>query len=844
MSEKRETLGDNVIPIRYEMEFEPDLNTFRFEGRETIEVEVKKFTNAITLNAAELAIREATIESGNAKQKAAVSLDAKNERATLKVKEGVRGKARITLRFSGTNNDKMYGFYRSKYLAGGREKYLLTTQFEAADARKAFPCFDEPRLKAVFTVSMVVDRGLECISNMPVAKKTRLAKGKKRVSFLPTPRMSTYLVYLGVGNYDSVEGTLGKVKVRVLMVKGKRDLGHMALDYAKKFVRYYEGYFGLRYQLPKLDLIAIPDFSMGAMENWGAITFRESGLLGNAGSAVATKQRIATVIAHELAHQWFGDLVTMEWWDDLWLNESFADYMSCKAMQAVMPEWDMETQYLEDSVATAFSADQLRSTHPISVSVGDPKEIAALFDSISYDKGGTVLRMLEDYVGPDVFRKGLHEYLKSHAYANATKGELWKKIDAAAKRAHRKTIVDSVASYWIETPGYPVVSVERRGKDYLLRQNRFIISGGGGSPSRWPIPVHYENDSKKGAMFLMDGATHTIRGATAEKWIKLNFRQKGLYRVRYEGALLERLGAAIRDGELDGIDAWGVESDLFSLARSGRMMATDYLDFVRRYCFDCGYPLSSTLLGHLSWLYGTLYTTELAPAAREPLVEYSRLLLGRLGMERRAGEKNVDTMLRGSALLNLGLADDAETVAMSNHLFDDFMEGGADIDKNLRGAVYKIAAWTGGEDVFGKLVAEYRKETIIDEKMRLLGALGFFRELPLLSRALSFALSKDVRYQDVFYVPGNASGNPLAAGLLWKWTSGNWKKLMARYPAGLNILNSFVSYMSAQSTGSARREIAAFFARKSNLRKDFEPELRRTLERIDTNIRFMRKNGV
>jgi tricorn protease interacting factor F2/3 len=844
MSEKRETLGDNVVPAVYYLEVESNLKTFRFNGLETIEVNVRKPTDTIALNSAELTVKEVAVESAGAKQKAAVTFNKAKEQAILKLGKKVNGKVSISLRFSGIHNDKMYGFYRSRYAAGGKEHYLLTTHFEPADARKAFPCFDEPEMKAVFHISMVVDKRLECISNMPVKKETPIGKGKKRVSFLPTPRMSTYLVYLSAGNYDYAEGSVDDVKIRVLASKGKRHLLDMPLEYAKKFLRHYEDYFGIKYPLPKLDLLGIPDFAMGGMENWGAITFRETGLLGSEKSAVTSKQRIAVVISHEIAHQWFGDLVTMKWWDDIWLNESFADYMSYKAIDAVFPEWKMLTQYLEDSVSGAFSADQLKATRPVRMMVDNPAEMAAAIDrGITYDKGGTILRMMEDYAGPRVFRKGLHTYLKNNAYANATERNLWEAIDEASRKEGNKTLARDVAKYWIDNPGYPLVSVSRSARGYLLAQSRFIISKDEKAPSKWPIPITYTFDGKASRKLLMSGSACTIPAGDSE-WVKLNLGQNGLYRIRYESDIEDRLGKAIRNGKINAVDAWGVEGDLFSFARSGRIPLTEYIDFVSDYCFDCGYPLNGSLLSHLSWFNSMLYGTSLSDTAREPLAAYSRQFLDRLGLKRKKGESNVDTMFRSATFLNLGLSGDKEISEKAARMFHSYVDGGADLDRNLRSAVYCTAAWTGGSDVFGMLVKGYRRETAPDEKLRFLSALSFFREKPLINKALEFVMSKDVRYQDVLFVPVNMSSNPVARHVLMKWNAANWKILMERYSPITKIMPNFVLALSGTSSESAKSEIVSFFSKKSNLRDDFEPELRKTLERIDTNIRFMKANGV
>jgi tricorn protease interacting factor F2/3 len=845
MSEKRKTLGDNVVPLKYVIEFEPNMKTFRFAGTEEVEVTVKAPTSAIALNAAELGITEAYVESGGKSQKAAISFRKGLERVTLKVKDKVKGRARIRLRFTGIHNDKMYGFYRSRYVVGGKEQHLLTTQFEPVDARKAFPCFDEPGMKAVFEISMVVDKGLECVSNMPILREADAGRGRKRVIFMPTPRMSSYLVYLGVGNYESVDGSLGKVKVRVLTVKGKRDLAVLAMDYARKAVKYYEDYFGVDYQLPKLDLLAIPDFAAGAMENWGAITFRESDLLCDESSSVSAKQSIADVIAHELAHQWFGDLVTMAWWDDLWLNESFATFMSTKAVQASFPEWDMKTQYIEDVIGTAYAADQLASTHPINVEVNDPAGINAIFDSISYEKGGTILNMIEDYVGPETFRRGLHTYLVKHKYGNATKHDLWNAIDAAARKAGAKADLAKVVSYWIDTPGYPIIAVRKEGASYLLRQSRFFISRENRAPSKWPVPLHYVTSEGRDARVLMTGSTLRIPAPKGDGgWIKLDFGQKGLYRVMYGDGLLERLGAAVGRKELGGVDAWGIENDLFAFARSGKMPVTDYFDFVQEHCFDCGYPTDSTLLAHLGGLYWMLYSTPLAETARRPLVAYARHLLDRLGMETRKGEKTVDTMLRSSAIFNLGTAGDEKIIAKTNSMFAKFLKDGRKIDSNLRGAVYGIAAWTGDSRTFAAFESRYMKETVVEDKLRFLRSLGLFRDRKLLGRALEFAISADVKYQDSLSIPANVASNPFSGDMLWNWSRDNWKLFMSRYPPGTHMMRGFVSLLSVQKTDEAKKEILAFFGRRQNLRSDFKPELRRSLERIDTNIMFMKANGV
>jgi tricorn protease interacting factor F2/3 len=847
MKEKpHKTLGRNVVPSSYRLSVEPDMKAFRYRAHIEISVGIGRPTKTIKMNSKELKIRGARLLSKGMKHEAAVRLNDKDESLTLSLDRQVAGEAVIVMDFEGVNNDEMCGFYRSRYMEGKKERYLLSSQFEPADARRAFPCFDEPEFKAVFEISMVVGSDLECVSNMPVRGTERLAGGRKRVRFLPTPRMSTYLLYLGVGDYDEVTGSVGKLKLRALATRGNKDKLRLPLSYAKEFIKYYERYFGVRYSLPKLDLLAIPDFAAGAMENWGAIAFREQALLADEKSAISFKQNVAEGVAHEIAHMWFGDLVTMKWWDDIWLNESFATFMSHKAMESVMPEWDIPNQVLENgsySINSALVTDQLRSTHAINASVSEPAEINAMFDvGVSYSKGMSVLGMLEDYLGAEVFRGGLHRYLKAYGYGNATKHELWKALDDAAKSAKKSAKSADIARYWIDEPGYPMVSVARKGDGYALTQRRFIVSSKGDeAPSRWPIPVHYLGSDGREGKFLMPESSRALRSRS--DWIKINYRQKGFYRVEYDPGITAALGEAMRKGKLSGADEWGIENDLFIRARAGRIPASEYLDFAERYCLDCGDPANISLLGHMNWLYGMLYTTRLAAIVRKPLVAYARKTLERLGMEFRPDEKPAETMLRSAAFATLGFAEDKETVERAKAMFDGFVKGSKPLDRNMRRAVYMTVAWNY-PGTFEKFVSLYKKESVIEDKLRFLGAIGAFRETALLRKALSFALSKEVRYQDVHYIPSYAAANPYAQKLLWKWVSGNWARFLKRYPPGTHMVEGFASLASGVSDAGLRDEIASFFGNKKNLRGDFGLEARRALERIDTNIRFMKANGV
>ena len=589
---------------------------------------------------------------------------------------------------------------------GDRERYILTTQFEAANARNCFPCFDEPAFKAVFDVMFTVDSGLDCISNMPIKHVKKLEDNMKEVKFLETPKMSSYLLYLGVGNYDYVNGACGKTKVRIITTPGRKAMAKLALEYSVKFIKFYEDYFGIKYPLPKVDFLAIPDFAAGAMENWGAITFREIALLADENTSLAGKQRVAEVIAHELAHQWFGDLVTMKWWNDIWLNESFATFMASKAMDSVFPEWKIKIEYLRDTIATAFGADQLKSTHPISIDVKNPSEIDQLFDEISYEKGGTVLNMIEHYVGGAAFREGLHIYLTEHSYSNATKYDLWRAVDKAASRRGSKADVYGVAGYWIDKPGYPMLEVHRKNGKVEFSQSRYFLLNGLSGSGLWPIPINYSVSGEEGVM-LLQKKNGSIK-AEMNDWIKLNYGQNGLYRVKYDIDDIDTLGDLIKSNRLSPADSWGVENDMYAMARSGRSKVGDYLRFAKRYCSAAEYPLNSNVLGHLGGLYDMLYYYENAEI-KELALEYSNRIANRLGWDAMKDEDVHDTLIRPSALMRSALLGYKPTIDKALEMFDSLIKG-KKIDPNIRGIVYYIASWVEGERIADLLRKRYAEE--------------------------------------------------------------------------------------------------------------------------------------
>ncbi len=838
-----DTLGEDVMPSRYELRFDPDFKKFEFDGWARIHVNVKKKTASISLNASELKIKGAKIKTRSGVQYARPSINEKEEILTLTVPKAVYGEIEIEIEFKGYHNDKMYGFYRSSYNDGKKEGHILTTQFEPASARKAFPCFDEPSFKATFDLSLLVDEDLKCISNMPISEEQKVSEGKKRVSFMTTPKMSTYLLYVGVGDFTRTSSKYRDIVLSVITTPGKEKYAKLALGYASSFLSYYEKYFGIKFPLPKMDLIAIPDFAAGAMENWGAITFRESALLGDEKSSVATKQRIAEVIAHEYVHQWFGDLVTMKWWNDLWLNESFANFMSYKALDAVMPEWEMLTQYTAGVVGAAFAADQMNSTHPISVKVNTPAEISQIFDDISYNKGGAVLNMLEGYVGSEVFRKGLNVYLKKNAYSNAEKYDLWNSIGAAAKSSGRRLAVSEVAQSWIDNKGYPMLAVRKSNGDYRITQNRFRLLDRGADKTTWLVPVNISYPPvQKEASILMKGREAKIEGS-GKGHIKLNVGQKGFYRTMYTQEMLDNLGELIKGGELSGLDGWGIENDLYAVTKKNMRTLNEYLDFVEKYCFAAKYPLNVGVLSHLRGLYGLFYDYDesIFEKVRVLLKGYSAEIIKQVGWKKTDDESSTTTLIRNAAIMGSGLSGEKTTVNKAKKLFGEH-EKGSQLDPNIRSAIYGLVAWSGNRETYNMLSGRYASEELPEEKIRLLASLGMFRDPDIIRDSLNYSLSKHVRYQDAYYIPVYVSMNPAGKSLIWAWTRKNWQTFKERFPSGTHMLGRYIENVAGVNDPKVMAEVRTFFKNKENMREDIKNSLEETLEIMEVNSGFASYN--
>ncbi len=518
-------LPDNVVPDSYDLKFAPDLGSATFTGEETIRVHLEKATTAIVLNSAEIEFKEAAIGAGDFKQAAAVTTDEKNETATLTVPSTVpAGAAEIHIRFTGILNDKLRGFYLSQT---ARRRYAVT-QFEATDARRAFPSFDEPAYKAVFRIALVIDKADTAISNGKIISDTPgPGSGKHTLQFSDSPKMSSYLVAMMVGDFACIAGGADGIPIRVCAVPEKKDLLSYALLSAENILKFYDTYYQTKYPFQKLDLIAFPDFSAGAMENVAAITYRETLLtIDDKNASVDAHQAVVGVLAHEMAHMWFGDLVTMKWWNDIWLNEGFATWMSHKPIKAWKPEWHDELGEIQET-GGSLNTDSIASVRAIRAKAETPAEIATLFDGIAYGKSASVLRMVEAYLGPEVFRKGANAYLEKHAYGNATAEDFWGQMTATSEKP-----VDKIMASFTEQSGAPLITVKtacgggvssggflkkKKSKpttEVTLSQQRYFSDAAkldSGSPEIWQIPVNLRAEgAKDGTYFLLTQQKQTF----------------------------------------------------------------------------------------------------------------------------------------------------------------------------------------------------------------------------------------------------------------------------------------------------------------------------------------------
>ena len=811
-------LPRHVVPHRYELRLEPDLHSATFSGLAVITVTVTQSTSTVTLNAVDLTISSATLEGKTGgRLDATVELDQEMQRCRLTFPHPISaGESQLTLVFQGTLNDHLRGFYRSTYKdQAGVSHTMAATQFEATDARRAFPCWDEPDFKAVFATTLVIDPSLTAVSNTSVLSDS-VQSGKRIMRFADSMKMSTYLVAFIVGQLEATKAMyVGKTPLRLWTVPGKQPLTRFGHEIAAASLQFFEDYYGIPYPGDKLDLLAIPDFASGAMENLGAITFRETALLVDEQTGThAERERVADVVAHENAHMWFGDLVTMSWWNGLWLNEAFATFMEMLAVDAWKPEWKRWDAF-GVSRAAAFSVDGLLSTRPIEYPVRAPKDADAMFDVLTYEKGASVLRMLEQYIGPTVFREGVRNYLRAHAYGNADTNDLWVALGQAAKQA-----VPELMDGWIFQPGYPLVTVRQDNEtELVLSQQRFTYLASPESiEQRWQIPVPLRitavGTTEHRRLLLTDREVR-VSLPKGVQHLFVNEEGHGFYRVRYESSLLQRiLEAGV--GRLAPSERFNLVSDVWATTVSGLTPLSDYLHLTSHFTGERDNNVWAVLLDSFSFL------NRIIAAEDRPVLEAfvrTRLMpaVTELGWLPQAGEDELIRQLRGELIGALGkLGNDLATHAQAAEQYQRYRADHSSVDPNVIPALVAILAHTGNEVRYNEFSDHSRTATTPQEERRYLFALAAFQTSALLARTLARTISGEMRTQDAPFVVSAVLGNVYGREQAWEFVKTNWDQMDQLFPK--QGLRRMCGGVVALATAELERDVREFFlSRKIDL---------------------------
>jgi puromycin-sensitive aminopeptidase len=811
-------LPRHVVPHRYELQLEPDLTAATFIGHETITLEITQTTRTIILNAADLTVSSAVIRSAAGQSYTAqIEMDPSSQRVRFLFAEPLTpGQWTLALAFHGTLNDQLRGFYRSTYKdESGAMRTMAATQFEATDARRAFPCWDEPDFKAVFSTTLVIDPALTAVSNTQIASESPEA-GKKIVRFAPSIKMSTYLVAFIIGEIEATAPAyVGTTPLKLWTVPGKRPLTSFGQDIAVASLKFFEEYYGIPYPGDKLELLAIPDFASGAMENLGAITFRETALLVDPRTATHGElERVADVVAHENAHMWFGDLVTMSWWNGLWLNEAFATFMEMLAVDAWKPEWKRWDSF-SVSRAAAFSVDGLRNTRPIEFPVRAPKDADAMFDVLTYEKGASVLRMLEQHIGPTVFRDGVRDYLRTHAYGNADTNDLWVSLGKVAKQP-----VPELMNGWIFQPGFPLITVTmNRPSELVLTQQRFsYLQPDEIASSRWQVPVQIRvvtpHTTEHRRLLLTEQQT-TIRLPADIEQVIVNEGGHGFYRVRYDSLLLQRM-LEVGLEQLAPIERFNVISDAWATTVAGHMPLGDYIALTGHFTQERDKNVWAVILDSFSF-FNRIVTPDDRPVL-EAFVRVRLMPLAKeLGWEPAAEENDLMRQLRGEVLGALGkLGNDPVTQQQAVERYQRYLENPAAVDPNLLPAIVAILAHIGDTARYEEFSRRHQAAATPQEERRYLFSLAGFQQAALLAGTLARTISGDMRTQDAPFIVSAVLGNVYGRELAWDFVKTHWDEMDKLFPK--QGLRRMCGGIVALATPELERDVQEFFtARKIDL---------------------------
>jgi puromycin-sensitive aminopeptidase len=799
-------LPRGAVPTHYDVELAPDLAASSFDGRVEIAVDVVEPIDELVLNAIELDIAEVRVDGSDVQW----HLEPDTERLVVSPVGGLQpGVVSLVVSFTGTLNDKLRGFYRSTFKDdAGIEHVIATTQMQATDCRRAFPCWDEPDFKATFGITLVIDPALTAVSNGPEVERTERPGGKVAIRFADTMVMSTYLVAFVVGPLEATDAVdVDGIPLRVIHVPGKGQLAGFGLDVGAFCLRWFQQYYGIPYPSDKVDLLALPDFAAGAMENLGAITFRENALLVDPATATVDEQmRVADVVAHELAHMWFGDLVTMRWWNGIWLNEAFATFMELIACNAYRPDWDRWTLFgLERSVA--FETDSLASTRPVEYPVLSPSDCEGMFDVLTYQKGGALLRMLEQFLGEEAFRAGVSHYLKSHAYGNTETNDLWDAIEATTQQPVRR-MMDS----WIWQPGYPLVTATVDGDELVLRQQRFAYDSGtldaDPAPTTWLIPVHVRNGATV-SVVLLDGAELRTPLAEPAAPVVVNAGGRGFYRVGYSDALRDRLTSGDTLTTLGSLERYSLVDDAWQEVVAGRLAASDYLTFIEGFGGERELAVWQAIVLGLRGL-GRLLDDDAYPAFQARAHALLAPAVAALG-DPVEGEDDVRGKLRGLLVAAFAIQGaDAGTRAKAAEWFAQGEREPGSVHPELVAAATSIVANNGDEAVYETMLAGYHRATTPQEQLRHLNALAEFDSEELVLRTCELAMTPDVKTQNAPFLLRLCIGNRRHGAAAWTFVRQHWDQANEAFPR--NTIVRMIGSVTSLTDEQVAADVQSFFA--------------------------------
>ena len=795
-------LPDSVIPHRYTIELRPDIPTATFSGRVSIDVEITTKTREIVLNAADLDITDLTLAAGGAEFTPEFRLDASTERLHVATPSPVEvGPATLSIGFTGTLNDMLRGFYRSTYVdESGNEQVIATTQFQSTDARRAFPCWDEPAYKATFESTLVVDPSLLAVSNTGVVSDTIDPDGRRRVQFAPTMLMSTYLVAYVVGPLEATQPIdVGGVPVRVVHRPGQGHLTGFALDVARHALGFYEDYYGIPYPSDKLDLIAVPDFAFGAMENLGCVTFREVLLVVDPdGASQPELQRVADVINHELAHMWFGDLVTMKWWEGIWLNEAFATFMETACSHDYRPDWDVWTTFGR-SRAAAFHTDALRSTRPIEYPVVSPEDAEGMFDILTYEKGASVVRMLEQYLGETAFRDGVRHYLNSHAHSNTETGDLWASLEEISGQP-----VAEMMQSWIFQGGHPLITATATAHGTEITQRHFTLDPEAADDRTWQVPLRIKTADSDGAVqtrsVLLEGKRLLLTGHG--RLVSVNADGSGFYRVQLDPGIIAEL-ASSGAAQLSPPERHSLIDDAWALTIAGSMTATEYFQLAQQLTSDTDLTVWQALSVGLSGL--TRFASPATEAGlRARISDLIRPTATRLGTEPGPDDTDRTRELRATVIRAMGtIGNDPDTVAQCRELLDH-------PDTTLAAAAVFVVAHHGDANDFDQFRADWQNATDPQSEQRSLRALVDFPDVALVRSILDATLTGEVRSQDGPYLIRRALTNRHAGSTTWQFVESNWEAINSAFPS--NSISRMLEGIVTLDTPNDAMRVSEFLA--------------------------------